>query len=107
MSYKRVRQKNLLILFSIVSILFSCKGNQSSEEIQIGNFYADVLHGITFKYENNQAFLFRVGYLDSAGNYVSTYREHLNTVANGSGQKFGPSAPDYSYNKFGFTTDRG
>jgi hypothetical protein len=96
------------LFFLFVSLFVFGQTNQHhSGELQIGNFYADVLHGITFKYENNQAFLFRIGYIDSSQNYISTYKQHKETLPDHSGQKFGPSAPDYSYNKYGFTTDEG
>ena len=93
-------------LFALYLLLFSCSSGDV-QPIKIGNYYADVLHGITFKYDNNQAFLFRIGYVNKSGDYIETYQEHLETSNDYSGQKFGPSAPDYSYNKFGFTTDAG
>ncbi len=98
----------IFMLITLIAIV-SCNQikNEKPENLQIGNFYADVLHGITFKYDNNQAFLFRIGYLDSKGNYIVKYKEHEETLPDHSGQKFGPSAPDYSYNKYGFTTDSG
>ncbi len=95
-----------VILLISVAILFSCNSKQKKNEFEIGNFYADVVHGITFKYNNNQAFQFRIGFVDSSGNYVRYYKEHLEMLEDNSGQKFGPSAPDYSYNKYGFTTDQ-
>ncbi|MGK7395554.1 MAG: MGH1-like glycoside hydrolase domain-containing protein [Candidatus Cyclobacteriaceae bacterium M3_2C_046] len=99
--------KNYLIFLVTISFCLSCSSpaDTGKPNLQIGNYYPDVLHGITFKYDNGQAFLFRIGYLDSADNYIATYNQHLNSVKNGSGQKFGGSAPDYSYNKYGFTTD--
>ncbi len=92
----------------LVLILFfsSCTRNNPSL-VKIGNYYPDVAHGITFLYDNNQAFLFRIGFQDSLGNYIATFDEHRYILNDESGQRFGPSAPDYSYNKYGFTTDQG
>ena len=101
------------ILFAqalLVSVLlFGCHHNNQEQPDGplIGNYYADVLHGITFMYDNNQAFLFRIGYINDQNNYVETYKEHESTLPDHSGQKFTASAPDYSYNKFGYTTDSG
>ena len=63
----------VILLISVV-ILFSCNSKQKKNEYEIGNFYADVMHGITFKYDNNQAFQFRIGFVDSSGNYVMSTR---------------------------------
>ncbi|MFW6327004.1 MAG: MGH1-like glycoside hydrolase domain-containing protein [Bacteroidota bacterium] len=93
-------------LFTLILFLSSCTSNNPSLS-KIGNFYPDVAHGITFLYENNQAFLFRIGFQDSLDNYIATYNEHKDILKDESGQLFGSSAPDYSYNKYGFTTDKG
>ena len=95
--------KNLYLITLMLLFVFACDEKQS-KHVQIGNYYPDVLHGITFKYDNNQAFLFRIGYLDSANHYIHTYNQHLKTISNQSGQKFKGSAPDYSYNQYGFST---
>lgn len=99
--------KNFIPLFLAIFLSLSCgNGERDRDSLRIGNYYADVLHGITFKFDNNRAFVFRIGYLDSTGRYIETYNEHLNTLPDKSGQKFGPAAPDYSYNQYGFTTDK-
>ena len=97
----------IIRLLLISTLFFACSRNENQSKIAIGNYYPDVSHGITFLYDNNQAFLFRIGFIDATGNYVATYREHLELLEDESGQKFGSSAPDYSYNKYGFTTDDG
>jgi len=97
---------NRFRLFIILTVMLAqCNVNSPEVELKIGNYYPDVLHGITFLFENNQAFLFKIGFLDSTGQYIDTYTEHFKIKKDSSGQKFGPAAPDYSYNKYGFTTD--
>ena len=96
-----------IVYLLVFMALTASSTKKELQTVEIGNFYPDVSHGITFKFENNQAFLFRIGFLDSTGNYIKTYGEHRDMFEDESGQKFGPSAPDYSYNKYGFTADDG
>ncbi len=95
-----------IYLLTLIVFLFSCK-SEKNPLLRIGNYYPDVAHGITFLYDNNQAFLFRIGFVDSLGDYIATYDKHRHILKDESGQKFGSSVPDYSYNKYGFTTDQG
>lgn len=53
--------KSLTYIFLVLILFAACSTNQKPQTVEIGNYYPDVLHGITFKYDNNQAFLFRIG----------------------------------------------
>ncbi len=90
----------------LLLVLFSCT-NQEKSKFKIGYFFPDVMHGITFINEAEQVFLFRLGYVDNQNKYMADFIEHRDLLENESGQKYGSSAPDYSYNKNGFTTDEG
>jgi hypothetical protein len=92
----------LVVLFAI----FGCtqKGNNI---LMIGYYFPDVMHGITFITEDEEVFLFRLGYVDGENTYMADFLEHRDLLENESGQKYGASAPDYSYNKNGFTTNDG
>lgn len=95
-------KKWIFFLFILSGI--SCQNQKNSSATDIGYFFPDVMHGITFLNENNQAFVFRIGYVNSEGEYVRKFIQHRE---NQPGQKYGPSAPDYSYNRNGFTADKG
>ena len=98
-------KKILLLLF--VVILIGCNAETENRKFKIGYYFPDVMHGITFLNENNQAFIFRIGYLSSDGEYIRKFKRHRAMYDDEIGQKYGPSAPDYSYNRNGFTTDKG
>ena len=69
----------------------------SSNNIFIGENFADVLNGLSFIYENRAAFLLRVGWLDGEGEYQNTA-----LWKNADRIDFGPGAPDESYGEMGW-----
>ena len=98
--------KKGIYFFVVLFAIFGCTQKDNSK-FMIGYFFPDVMHGITFINEDEEVFLFRLGYVDNENTYMADFLEHRDLLENESGQKYGASAPDYSYNKNGFTTDDG
>ena len=98
--------KKLLYIPLLVLAVLSCS-NQEKNTYMIGYYFPDVMHGITFINKAKQVFLFRLGYVNKEKEYMADFLELRDLLENESGQKYGASAVDYSYNKNGFTTDDG
>jgi len=98
--------KKILYIPLMVLAVLSCS-NQEKNTYMIGYYFPDVMHGITFINKAKQVFLFRLGYVNKEKEYMADFLDHRDLLENESGQKYGASAVDYSYNKNGFTTDDG
>ncbi len=98
--------KKIFYVPLIVAILFGFT-LQKNTTFKIGYFFPDVMHGITFINKAEQVFLFRLGYIDNENKYMADFLDHRDLLENESGQKYGASSPDYTFNKNGFTTDDG
>jgi hypothetical protein len=79
------------LLAFIATLFYSC--NQNKEPTcDVGLFFPDVMHGITYKYENDASFLFRIGFFDENGNYIimiKYFNEHRYIEKDTAGQKYG------------------
>ena len=95
-----------LLFFTALLIMYSCKQNEKPT-CDAGLFFPDVMHGITYKYDNDASFLFRIGFLDDNKKYIKYFSEHRFIKKDTAGQKYGLTAPDYSYVKYGFATGDG
>lgn len=98
--------KKIIYIPLLLFTLMSCS-KQDQNKFMIGYYFPDVMHGITFIDSTEQVFLFRLGYVNKQNNYMADFLEHRDLLENESGQKYGASSPDYTYNKNGFTTDDG
>lgn len=98
--------KRLLFSLLLINIIYGCT-NQNKTEFIIGYFFPNVMHGITFINKQEHVYLFRLGYLNRQNEYKANFSHHRHLLDDESGQKYGASSPDYSYNKNGFTTDKG
>lgn len=45
-----------LLLVNFTMLLMSCNGQKENDMFKAGDFFPNVIHGITFLNENNQAF---------------------------------------------------
>jgi glycogen debranching enzyme len=91
-----------------VAIVISGACNQHEKTTcKVGLFFPDVMHGITYKFDNDAAFLFRIGFMDEEGKYIKYFNEHRFIKKDTAGQKYGTTAPDFSYAKYGFETGDG
>jgi len=94
-----------LAILILVGLTFCSKQNPT--KFKIGYFFPDVMHGIAFIDNEEHVFLFRLGYVSKEKEYMADFLEHRDLLEDESGQKYGASSIDYTYNKNGFTTDDG
>ena len=61
--------KKMILLVAIMLLTCEAYALKKEKKVEIGSYYAEVLNGISYIVDNNAAFLFRIGWIDSNGAY--------------------------------------